>query len=201
MALYPLHAYERNPLGVIPLEAGQAVEGGQVGEVVNDGTGLPEVDLFGDSGTGTYQLSLVGLVDDSTTGLHYGVTGHGTPLRPGVTELTGTPAGPATHFGSNKCTLWTDSGLFATDVWDTSVAGRLLSDLSGAGAIPGETLYAATGAQLGNLSATAAGTDALGRFVRSFTGGLTGVSAFDSWFLPRVQPLPAGRVFMVIKFK
>jgi len=197
MTLFPLQAYERNPMGLIPLEPGQAVEGGMVGEIVASATPtLPEVDLFGDSGTGTYQLSLVGLIDDSTTGRGYGVTGHGTPIAPGVTPDTGTPAGPPTHLASRKCTLWTDSGFFVTDVWDTTDA--TLGAALAATAV-GTVLYSGTGANLGLL--VTSGTDELGRFVRRFVGGLLPVDDFDSWFIPRVQPLPAGRVFLVLKFK
>lgn len=203
MTLYPLHAHERSPLGVFPLEPGQAVEGGMVGELVDSGvvadTRLPEVDLFDDNaggecgyGYGCSQISLVGLIDESSTGLHYGVTGVGTPLRAGVTELTGTPSGPATHFASGKCTLWTDPGLFATDIWDTT-DGTL--GAACAGVLPGQILYGVAG-----LLVTV-GNNPLGRFVRRFVGGLAPVDDFDSWFIPRVQPLPAGRIFMVLKFK
>jgi len=135
------------------------------------------------------------LIDDSTTGRGYGVTGHGTPIAPGITPDTGTPAGPATHLASRKCTLWTDSGFFVTDVWRTS--GGLGAAL--AATAVGTVLYAGSGANTGLLDS--AGTDALGRFVRRFVGGLLPVDDFDSWFIPRVQPLPAGRVFLVLKFK
>lgn len=192
MALFPLHAYERNPVGLFPLKHATTIEGGMVGEVVNDGAGLPEVDLWGDSGTGTYQLSLVGLLDDSTSGRGYGAAVYGTPISPGVTPETGTPAGPATHFASGKATVWAGEGWFVTDVFDSQ-----LGDLSGVA--PGALLYSGTGGTLGLLTTT--GTDELGRFVRSFLGGIGTVDDFDSWFIPRVQPLPAGRVYMVLKFK
>ena len=133
-------------------------------------------------------------VDDSTTGAGYGTTGVGTPIRPGVTELTGTPTGPATHFASNKATIWTDSGFYVTDVFDSS-----LTDLSGLSV--GDELFAGTGGSTGNLIDS--GTDVLGRFVRRFEALAAGatVDDFDSFFLPRVQPKLAGEVFMVLKFK
>ena len=134
MALFPLQAYERNPVGLLPLKDATSIEGGMVGEIVNDGSGLPEVDSWADSGTGTYQLSLVGLIDDSTSGRGYGAAVYGTPIAPGVTPETGTPAGPATHLASGKATIWTDSGFFVTDVFDPA-----LSDL--AGVAPGALLY------------------------------------------------------------
>lgn len=208
MTLYPLHTRERGPLGVLDLEAGVSVEGGQVGWLTSTTTApltaLPQVSLFSDN-AGPYggtpgTLQKVGLIDDSSTGAGYGVTGHGTPLVPGVTESTGTPAGPATHYATGKVTFWMNEGLYATDVWDTSTAGLLLSDLTGAHAIPGTSLYVGAGAQLGNLTGTS-GTDEVGCFVRRFVGGLGPVDDFDSWFIPRVQPKLAGDVFMVFKFK
>jgi len=191
MTLYPLHAHERSPLGEFFLAPRLAVEGGMVGELTDDGTHLPIVTLFDDT---TDQLSLVGLIDESSTGLHYGVTGVGTPLRAGVTELTGTPSGPATHFASGKCTLWTDPGLFATDIWTVGQA------------LPDNLLNVVVGTPLFGVNGllAAAGTHTstpVGRFVRRFTCGLGPVDDFDSWFIPRVQPLPQNRVFMVLKFK
>lgn len=197
MTLFPLQAYERNPMGLIPLKPALAVEGGMVGEIQPSTVAtLPEVDLFADSGSGTYQLSLVGLIDDSSTGTGYGVSGVGTPIAPGITPDTGTPSGPATHLASRKCTLWTDSGFFVTDVWDTAnvTLGAALATTP-----VGTQLYAGTAGTTGLLTAT--GSDVLGRFVRRFIGGQGPVDDFDSWFIPRVQPLPAGRTFLVLKFK
>jgi hypothetical protein len=191
MVLFPLQAYERNPVGLLPLKANVAVEGGMVGQVVATGL-LPEVDLFSDSGAGTALLPLVGLVDDSTSGAGYGAgQGYlGVPIAFNVTSETGVPVGPATHLASGKCTMWTDSGLYVTDTFDPAINLAAL--------VPGVALYAGTGATAGLLART--GTDVLGAFVRRFVGGMT-VDARDSWFVPRVQPLPAGREFMVLKFK
>lgn len=194
MVLFPLQAYERNPVGLLPLKASVAVEGGMVGQVVATATGfLPEVDLFSDLAGAMRTLSLVGLIDDSTSGHGYGAgQGYlGVPIAFNVTSETGVPVGPATHLASGKCTLWTDSGLYVTDTFDPAV-GFL------AAVTPGTALCAGTGATAGLL--TTGGGDILGAFVRRFVGGMA-VDARDSWFVPRVQPLPAGREFMVLKFK
>lgn len=198
MTLFPLHANERHPIGLFPLKSGEAIEGGQVGEVVNDGgtPELPEVEIFSDSTTGTKQLSLVGLLDDSSSGLGGGAAVFGTPITAGVTESTGTPAGPATHFASGKATIWLDPGMYATDVFDSG-----LGDLTGIS--PGEPLYAsiAEPGLLVDLANEATAKDELGRFIRRFEGGFDAVDDFDSFFLPRVQPKLDGTVFMVLKFK
>ena len=190
MVLFPLQAYERNPVGLLPLKDKVAVEGGMVGKVAAAGL-LPEVDLFSNS-SGAACLSLVGLIDDSTSGHGYGAgQGYlGVPIAFNVTSETGVPVGPATHLASGKCTLWTDSGLYVTDTFDPAINLAALA--------PGTALSAGTGATLGLLAVT--GVDALGAFVRRFVGGMA-VDARDSWFVPRVQPLPAGREFMVLKFK
>lgn len=198
MTLYPLHANERHPVGVFPLEPGQAIEGGQVGEIVSDGgsPALPEVDVFVDTTTGTKQLSLVGLLDDSTSGQGGGAAVFGTPITAGVTESTGTPAGPATHFASGKATIWLDPGMYATDVYDSG-----MSDLTSVA--PGEPLYAsiAEPGRLVDVANEATAADELGRFIRRFEGGIDAVDAFDSFFLPRVQPKLDGSVYMIFKFK
>jgi len=194
MTLFPLQAFERNPIGLFPLAASVAIEGGMVGEIVAAGGAgsTPEVDIMSDSGAGTKQLSLVGLLDDSTSGAGYGGAVFGTPINAGTTEATGTPAGPASHFASGKATIWTDSGLYATDVFDSS-----LSDLTGL--TPGDLLYSGTGGSAGLLITGL--TDEIGRFVRRFEGGIGSVDAFDSFFMPRVQPQLAGSVYMIFKFK
>lgn len=193
--LYPLYAHERSPHGIFPLASGVSVEGGMVGWVVDDGSNLPQVELYDDSSA---QLQLVGLIDESTSAVHgRGVTGIGVPIAPGVTPETGTPSGPATHLASGKCTLWLDPGTFVTDVWDTtdSVLG---SDLSG---VTVGTLLKVDGGGTDGLLQVDAGANELGRFVRRFVGGQDPVDDFDSYFIPRVQPLPEGRVHMVLRFK
>jgi len=193
--LFPLYAHERSPHGLFPLKHGVSVEGGMVGWVVDDGANLPEVDLYDDSSA---QLQLVGLIDESTSAVHgRGVTGIGVPIAIGVTPETGTPSGPATHLASGKCTLWLDPGTFVTDVWDTtdSVLGAAL-----VGVTVG-TLLKIDGGGTDGLLQVDAGANEVGRFVRRLVGGQAPVDDFDSFFIPRVQPLPAGRVFMVLRFK
>ncbi len=197
MALFPLHAHERSPVGLFPLSSGVAIEGGMVGRITEKAgapAGEPEVTLFDDSSA---NIQVVGLLDDSTSApLSRGVTGIGLPLAPGITELTGTGGGPATHLASGKATIWLDPGMFVTDTWDTA-DGTLGSDLDGV--VTGEPLYAGSGGVLGLL--VSGGTNELGAFIRRLVGGQDAVDDFDSFFIPRVQPLPEGKVFMVFRFK
>jgi hypothetical protein len=171
---------------------------GQITEVAGPPVGETEVTLFVDGGAPSSELSLVGLLDDSTTAVQgRGVTGLGVPIAPGITPETGTPSGPPTHLASRKVTLWLDSGTFVTDVWDTA-DGTLGADLSTV--VVGTDLSVDPGGTAGLLQSDAAGTD-LGNFIRRFVGGLAPVDDFDSYFIPRVQPLPEGRVFMVFRFQ
>lgn len=204
MTLFPLHAHERSPFGLIESAAGVTYEGGMVGHITERAgapPGEPEVTLYDDS---TADLHLVGLVDDSTTAVQgRGVTGLGVSIVPGVTPETGAPTGPATHLASRKVTLWLDAGVFVTDVWDTTdtVLGPALLGAGGATPVTVGTLLLVDGGGTAGLLQADAGANELGRYVRSFTGGLDAVDDFDSWFIPRVQPLPEGRVFMVFRFK
>lgn len=204
MTLFPLHAHERSPFGLVEAAAGVTYEGGMVGQITERAgapAGEPEVTLWDDSAA---DLSLVGLIDDSTTAVQgRGVTGIGVTVVPGVTPETGSPTGPATHLASRKVTLWLDSGVFVTDVWDTTdvILGPALLGAGGATPVTvGTSLLVDAGGTAGLLQADA-GTYELGQYLRSFTGGLDAVDDFDSYFLPRVQPLPEGRVFMVFRFQ
>ena len=197
MTLFPIHAHERSPFGLVGLADGVSVEGGMVGHIVDSGApvGLGEVVLFDDS---LSDLHLVGLIDDSTSAVQgRGVTGIGVTIAPGVTPETGSPTGPPTHLASRKVTLWLDQGVFVTDVWDTtdSVLG---ADLAG---VAVGTLLSVDGGGTDGLLQVDAGANELARFVRRFVGGQDAVDDFDSWFMPRVQPLPEGRVFMALRFK
>ncbi len=195
MTLFPLHAHERSPHGMFNLDASTSVEGGMLGHVVDSATvGIPEVELFDDSSA---DLHLVGLLDDSTSAPgSRGVTGIGSALAPGITDITATGGGPPTHLASGKATIWLDPGSFVTDTWDTA-DGTLGSVLSGVSV--GELLYAGSGGVLGLL--VTGGTNEVGQFIRRFVGGQDAVDDFDSFFMPRVQPLPEGTVFMVLRFK
>lgn len=200
MVLFPLHAHERSPIGLFPLRASTTVEGGMVGFITEKAgapVGEPEVTLF-TGGASPDPLDLVGLIDDSTSApSSRGVTGIGLPLAPGITELTGTGGGPATYLASRKVTLWMDAGMFVTDTWDTtdSVLGTDLSTTT-----VGVNLSVDPAGTAGLLQVDV-GDTRLGRFVRRLVGGLGPVDDFDSFFIPRVQPLPEGEVFMVFRFE
>ena len=192
--LFPLYAHERSPLGLFKLAASTAVEGGMVGFLHDDGAHIPEVMLH----DGSANL-LSGLIDDSSSAKYgVGVDGIGVTLSTGATALTGTPTGPATHLASGKCTLWVDAGTFVTDVWDNTHPNSSLGiDLSGT---PVGTALSVNPAVRGMLQTDVAGIQ-VATFIRRLVGGQDHVSDFDSFFIPRVQPLPAGRIFMVFRFK
>jgi len=193
--LFPLYAHERSPHGLFVLHSGVTVEGGMVGYLHDTASHVPDVRLYPNTPADT---KLVGLIDDSSSAAQgRGVDGIGVSIATGVTPETGRPTGPATHLASNKCTLWLDQGTFVTDVWDTTDA-TLGADLSTV--TVGTLLSVDPGGTAGLLQADVAGVF-LGSFIRRLQGGLAPVDDFDSFFIPRVQPLPAGRIFMVFRFK
>lgn len=193
--LFPLYAHERSPHGLFKLGAGVAVEGGMVGFIHDDGAHIPEVLLYPNVPAVT---QLVGLIDDSSSAVRgVGVDGIGVSIAPGVTPETGSPTGPATHLASGKVTLWLDPGTFVTDVWDTTDV-TLGTDLSTTAV--GTQLSVDPAGTAGLLQSDVVGVR-LGTFIRRLVGGQDHVSDFDSFFIPRVQPLPAGRIFMVFRFK
>jgi len=193
--LFPLYAHERSPHGLWKLAARTSVEGGMVGELVDTVDHLGEIQLY--AGVHVH-MNLVGLIDESSSAVHgRGVTGIGVPLAIGVTPETGMPTGPATHLASGKITMWLDPGTFVTDVWDTtdSILGADLATTP-----VGTKLSVDPAGTPGLLQADVNGLNC-GSFVRKLVGGLGPVNDFDSYFIPRVQPLPEGRVFMVLRFK
>jgi hypothetical protein len=156
---------------------------------------IPEVRLYPNVPTDT---DLVGLIDESTSAAQGRmVDGIGVSIATGVTPETGRPTGPPTTLASGKCTLWLDQGTFVTDVWDVA-DNTLGADLSTTAV--GTPLSVDPAGTAGLLQADVAGIK-LGTFIRRFVGGLAHVNDFDSFFIPRVQPLPAGRIFMVFRFK
>ena len=194
--LFPLYAHERSPHGLFKLAANTAVEGGMVGFLHDDGAHIPEVKLYPNVPTA---LGLVGLIDDSSSAVRgVGVDGIGVSIATGVTPETGRPTGPATHLASGKCTLWLDPGTFVTDVWDNTHPNSSLGiDLSGT---PVGTALSVNPLIPGMLQTDVVGIQ-VATFIRRLVGGQDHVSDFDSFFIPRVQPLPAGRIFMVFRFK
>jgi|GEM_PF-4494763 len=208
MALYPIQAEHRNPTGLFFLQEGLDIEGGQVGQVVPtvaDDT-QPEVALFNPNATDGYgsdtELSLVGLIDDSTTGQGYG-TLFGQTLALQATEISGAIwNGPPTHRGSARATLWMQPGLFITDTFDggttpgspTTPSGDAIDDTTPVGT----PLYAEDGVLTTNKATAQVGSLLL--FIDSVTDLLAS----------RVTPLPGfqfpasgvqGRSFILIAFK
>lgn len=90
-----------------------------------------------------------------------------------------------------------DPGTFVTDIWDTTdrTLGTTLVNVT-----VGQALSVDPIGTEGLLQADVDGI-LLARFVRRLVGGMEAADDFDSYFLPRVQPLPAGRIYMVLRFK
>jgi len=206
MALYPIQAEHRNPTGLFFLQDSLSIEGGNVGQIVPtvaDDT-VPEVALFNPNATDGYgsdtELSLVGLIDDSTTGQGYG-TLFGRVLGPEATEISGsTFAGPPTHRGSGRATLWMQAGLFLTDTFDGGVtpgSGTATGDAIDDTTVVGTPLYAEDG-----IITTNKATPQIGSLIAF-------IDEWDELMMSRVQPLPGfqfpsnvqGRTFILFTFK
>ena len=198
--LLPVSTFERQPLGLFPLLHGITVEGGNVGEIVN-GVGRqlnqPVVALYDDDGADGYgsitnTTDLVGLIDDSSTGAKYsgeGNVGQIGKLVEHPFDTSGTAIGPSTMFGSGKCTIWVEAGVFITDQFTAEID----EDTA-----PTTALYASAAGVLTSV----AGTNIIGRVLKVFTAGADDVYTRELYgVLPRVQPLPAATTLMLFKFK
>lgn len=198
--LLPIYSYERQPYGLFPLMNGISVEGGYVGELVagvGRQLGLPVVSLYDDDGADGYgatddSLDMVGLIDDTSTGSKYsgeGNTGMIGKLVEHPFDTAGTHIGPASTFGSGKCTIWVEPGMFITDQFTAEID----SD-----AAPMTYLYATAGGVLTSV----AGTNRIGTVLKVFDGGIENVTVRELLgSLPRVQPLPSNTTLMLFKFK
>lgn len=220
MALYPLQTIERDPCGLFPLRDGQAIEGGNVvlitanattpstAEIIkwNDTTGLG----YGTYGEESELLSLIGLFDDSTTGLGYGAGYLGSVISNQATEISGaTVVGPNTTLGSAKGTIWLGPGIFMTDQFDAS---RLNANTPvGTGLFGGDGTKAMTvrGSAVAAASTTGILTSAAG-----ITAGGAGdvcvgrllafVNQASDLLASRVQPKPYSNAkwnYIIFKFK
>lgn len=198
--LLPIYTYERQPIGLFPLMNGITVEGGNVGEIVagvGRQLGTPVVTLYDDDGADGYgatddTLNMVGLIDESSTGTKLsgeGNSGMFGKLIEHPFDTSGTHVGPSSTFGSGKCTIWIEPGIFVTDQF----ADDIDSDTA-----PMTELYAsATG-----VLTSAAGTNRVGQVLKVFDGGLDNVAVQELLgTLPRVQPLPTNTTLMLFKFK
>ena len=197
--LLPVSTYERQAVGLFPLKSGLSVEGGYVGQVtagVSTQHNQPVVNLFNPGSADGYgsdtDLSLIGLIDDSTTGTK--LSGNGNTGMIGKTLPsfeTGTHVGPSSTFGSGKCTLWMDSGIFITDQFGTGVT---------VASAVGTALYAGT---TGKLNTSVSGPQ-VGTVIKVFTGGLASIDSATRELLgvlPRVQSLPTSTTLLLFKFK
>ena len=200
--LLPVTTFERQAVGLFALDTSARgfttdLEGGYVGQIV-PGVGTqhntPVVARFNPASTDGYgsdtDLSLVGLMDDSSTGSKnsgVGNTGVIGKLLPPTSA--GTALGFSSTAGSGKGTIWIEPGIFITDQ---------VTNASGVGIVVGCPLYVTS---TGKLSTVVSGP-IIARVLQVFTGGLANVSVKELLgVLPRTQPLPAGTVLTLIKFK
>lgn len=118
MALFPVHANERDPLGLF--KAYSTFEGGEGGLLVRvrpEGTNSagfgtqmePRIDYADASSSSFSTKGVYGLLDEQTTRPE---TLFGSYLAPNADPV---PLGPATHLGSGRVTMWHDVGYFLTD--------------------------------------------------------------------------------------
>lgn len=196
--LLPVSTYERAPIGLFYIKTSTSVEGGNVGKIKAGAAaqaGKIVVDLADGQDTTT---TMLGLIDDTSTGTKY--TGNGnTGIIGSVLPSVGakTAVGPSSMAGSDKCTIWTASGLYITDQFNdtevtinTAVGTALYS--SAAGVL--QTTQVGSGAIVGNVLKvlTAGFTDT----------GITGVEVSELYAMfPRVASLPAGTSLLLFKFK
>jgi hypothetical protein len=209
MALFPVQAEHRNPTGLFFLQEGLAVEGGMVGQIVPTVADVtqPEVALFNPNAADGYgsdsELSLVGLIDDSTTGQGYGVLfGQVLAFGQPATEISGAVrVGPATTRGSGRATLWMQSGLFLTDVFDGGTT-------EGSPATPSvDAITAAT--PVGTPLYSADGIITTGKATPQIGSLICFIENVNDLLASRVQPLPGfqfpsgvqGRKFILFAFK
>jgi hypothetical protein len=207
--LLPISTFEREAVGIFQLQntyvgsvgTPLVVEGGYIGQVIK-GTGgqhlQPVVSLYNNAtdegGYGSSSdLSLVGLIDESSTGTKNSGTGNTGFLGKTLPSFqTGSNVGPSSAFGSGKCTLWMSSGLFVTDQFDHTI--------SIANGVPvGQALYSSNGI----LSTTVGGAQ-VGTYIEMFTGGLANITSATRdllGVLPRVQSLPTATTLLLFKFK
>lgn len=194
--LLPVSTYERQPQGLYTLFPGDTIEGGYVGQIVASPSGnKPTVHIFNPSAADGYgsdsDLSLVGLIDDSSTGAKDSGTGNAGMFGKLVQHpfnTAGTQVGPASYFGSGKVTLWIDSGFYITDQF-TGVTGSTPV---------GTALYASA---TGKLSTAVTGP-IVARVIRFLAGGLSDITDVDLYgMLPRVQPKRADVSLLLLKFR
>lgn len=140
--LRPINAQTQAPLGIFNVDSTwqtAGFEGGYVGYLNDDGYGI-QVSLATAAIAAVAQGNVIGLIDDSTTGSAYS-TLFGSLLQ---REAASSLIGPGTEKGSDKCTIWTQPGLYITDqvtgvtagtpalLYSTDATGKLNTASNGA---------------------------------------------------------------------
>ena len=195
--LLPVSTYERAPVGLFFIKDATTVEGGNVGKIeAGAAAQLGKVVVNKANGQDT-STAMLGLIDESSTGSKYsglGNTGMFGTLVPSVGAKT--TVGPSSTFGSGKCTIWTTSGIFVTDQYNTT-------EITENTAV-GTALYASAA---GVLQTTQVGSGAVvGNVIKVFEGGidstLNAITDAELYgVLPRIQSLPTGTKLLLFKFK
>ena len=200
--LLPISTYERQPIGIFPVQDTIAVEGGMIGKI-QDGA----VDQLGKAVIGLAtnadvvndaSLGLLGIIDESSTGLKFAGAGNGVgnvgmlgALNPSYDVKQA--VGPSTMFGSGKCTLWIAKGIFATDQYDTSITTATPT---------GTALYVGADSRLTAVDDGYGAGVVVAHVIKVITGGITSVDATELLgVLSRVQSLPSGTELLVFEFK
>jgi hypothetical protein len=118
MALYPIHAKERDALGLFKTHSANYAntsEGGLVVELVEENNDLVVQNYAGGAATAKNKF---GLLDEQATSTKETMLGKFLPA-----NQTPVVLGPATHLSSGKATVWLESGWFLTDKYDLATDG------------------------------------------------------------------------------
>lgn len=143
MALFPIHARERDALGILAAHSTYAGgEGGLVVRIVAEATN-PKVAAIATSGAANSKIH--GLLDEQMS-------------RPGTligsmlsSNSNPVVVGPATHLASGRVSVCLESGWFMTDNYDVTVDGYGESAVLA----PGELMFAKSSGTVGQLTDTA----------------------------------------------
>jgi len=132
MALFPVSAKEREPIGLFKAASSfGTVEGGCVVKLAASADGYDTVVSKIASGDSNASTALHGLADEQVS--HPG-TMLGRFLAPNASPVV---LGPASHLASGKVSVWLDSGWFLTDhyeaVTDATAPGSALNALTASG--------------------------------------------------------------------
>ena len=176
MALFPIHARERDALGLFKAHStdydSALSEGGRVVELKADGTDLAVANI----GASAADTPLHGLLDEQ---------GAKSTLETSVGRFlpaNATPVvlGPHTYLGSGRVSVWVESGWFLTDCYDLTVDGY------------GEAT-AAPGTKLSAKSSDGELTDGSGEDTRVYFMKM--VNDLDDLLATRVTPAPTTGLF------